>query len=293
MAKPKKGHVAIPFLLAFLLGIVVIGAIAMQLYNMLNSSDRIQKMDKSVTKPTAQDNMTLMFVLDEEEDPCPLTFMIVRVLPADKRIMLLSLPSNMLAIVDGKQDTLSGFYKSGGIQLAMDAVESEVGVSSDRYVILNSESFQKICNIYAGVTYQVPIGTTGFADSTEAQYLGPAQMEKLLTNPFFEKGEMQRSMVAVDLISEMINQTDYDRIVASMDSDFRRLIDMMSTDISAIDYSDKKTALKYMYTYGSRICTYRLATGTTSEDGVFVLDSDFYDSIASFFTDEETEDTTE
>lgn len=287
MAKAKKGHVAIPFLLAFLLGIVGIGGVAMYIFNQISSKEYIQKMQSSVVKPTAEDNSTLLFVLDEPDDASPLTFVIARVLPADKRIMLLSLPSNMLSIVDGKQDTLSGFYKTGGIQSAMDAIESEANITTDRYIILDSESFQKICNIFAGVYYQIPVGTQGFADSSEPQYLGPAQIEKLITNPFFEKGESQRSSIVVDVLCEMINQTDYDRIVASMDSNFRTLINMINTDISSIDYSNNKTALKFMYTYGSRICTFRLATGTNSADNMFVLDTEFYDSIEEFFDNEE------
>ncbi|MDE6707205.1 MAG: LCP family protein [Oscillospiraceae bacterium] len=292
MAKAKKGHVAIPFLLAFLLGIIGIGGVAMYIFNQISSGDNIQKMPSSVVKPTAEDNSTLLFVLDEPNDTSPLTFMIARILPADKRIMLLSLPSNMLSIVDSKQDTLEGFYKTGGIQSVMDAIESEAKIKTDRYVILNSDSFQKICNIFAGVYYQIPVGTQGFADSSEAQYLGPSQIEKLITNPFFEKGESQRSSIVADVICEMINQTDYDRIVASMDSNFRTLINMMNTDISSIDYSNNKNALKFMYTYGSKICTFRLATGTTSEDNIFVLSSDFYDSIEEFFRDETAEETT-
>ncbi|MDE5769328.1 MAG: LCP family protein [Oscillospiraceae bacterium] len=283
MAKSKKGHVAIPFLLAFLLGIVCIGGIAMYLFNRISSKEGIQKMHSSVVQPTAEDSCTLLFVLDEPEDASPLTFVIARVIPEDKRIMLLSLPSNMLSIVNDKQDTLAGFYRKGGIQSVMDAIESEAEIRTDRYIILDSESFQKICNIFAGVYYQIPVGTQGFADSSEPQYLGPSQIEKLITNPFFEKGESQRSSVVADVLCEMINQTDYDRIEASMDSSFRTLINMMNTNISSIDYSDHRAALKFMYTYGSRICTFRLATGTTSEDNIFVLNTDFYDSIKEFF----------
>ena len=283
MAKQKKGHVAIPFLLAFLLGIVGIGGIAMYLFNQLSAKEDIRSIPSSVIKPTEADNMTLMFVLDEASDASPLTFMAARVLPAQKKIILVSFPANMLAIVDGRQDTLSSFYKTNGIQGAMTAIQNEAGLYADRYIILNSESFQKICNIFAGVNYQIPLGTQGFADSEEVQYLGPSQIEKLITNPFFENGESERSAIVSDVISEMINQTDYDRIVASMDSNFRTLINMMNTDISSIDYSNEKNALKYMYTYGSRICTFRLATGSTSADNVFVLDSDFEESISEYF----------
>ncbi len=281
--KKKRGHVAIPFLLAFLLGIVGIGGIAMYLFNRLSGPAAPRQMSLSITKPTEENNVTLMFVLDEAADACPLTFVAANINPAEKKITLVSLPSNMLALVDERQDTLTNFYRTGGVQGAMNAIQNEAGIYADRYVILNSESFQKICNIFAGVEYQVPLGTEGFADNSEKQYLGPSQIEKLVTNPFFEDGENERSAMVCDVLSEMINQTDYDRIVASMDSSFRTLINMMNTNISSIDYTNEKEALKYMYTYGTKVCTYRLATGSTSEDDVFVLDRDFKDKMKDIF----------
>ncbi|MBR7085121.1 MAG: LCP family protein [Oscillospiraceae bacterium] len=285
MAKSKKkGHVAIPFLLAFLLGILGIGGIAMYLFNQISAKNDTRQMVSNVNKPTEEDNMTLMFVLDEPKDACPVTFLTIRVLPLEKKMILISLPSNMLAMVDDRQDTLTNFYRTSGIQGVITAVQNEAGIYPDRYMILNSESFQKICNIFAGVNYQVPLGTQGFTDSSEPQNLGPAQIEKLITNPFFEAGESERSAVVSDVISEMINQTDYDRIVSSMDSNFRTLINMMTTDVSSIDYSNEKSALKFMYTYGSRICTFRLATGSTSEDNVFILSNDFQESISDYFS---------
>ena len=284
MAKAKRGHVAIPFLLALLLGIVVIGGIAWYLLNQLSIKEDTRAAISNVVKPTEADSKTLLFVLDEPNDACPLTFTAARVIPEKKKIILITLPANMLAIVDGKQDTITNFYKKSGVQGAMAAIQNEAGIYADRYIILNSESFQKICNIFAGVNYQIPLGTQGFEDNPEQQYLGPAQMEKLITNPFFNDGESERSALVSDVISEMINQTDYDRIVASMDSNFRTLINMMNTDISSIDYSNEKSALKYMYTYGSKLCTYRLATGSTSADNVFVLDSEFQESISDYFT---------
>ena len=285
MAKKKRGHVAIPFLLAFLLGIVGIGGVAYYLFNQIGAKNDTRQMVSNIDKPTEEDNMTLMFVLDEPKDACPVTFLTARILPAQKKIILISLPSNMLAMVDGKQDTLTNFYRTNGIQAVITAVQQEAGIYPDRYMILNSESFQKICNIFAGVNYQVPLGTQGFTDSSEPQYLGPAQIEKLITNPFFEAGESERSAVVSDVISEMINQTDYDRIVSSMDSNFKTLVNMMTTDVSSIDYSNERSALKFMYTYGSRLCTFRLATGSTSDDNVFVLSNDFHESISDYFSD--------
>ncbi len=290
--KKKKGHVAIPFLLAFLLAIVGIGGIAIYLFDRIGGDDdTVRQMHGNVTKPTAADNMTLLFILDEPADSKPYTFLIARVRPAEKEIMLVSLPSNMLSLVNGRQDTLAGFYENGGVQQAEQAIIHETQIDPDRYIILDSAAFQKICNIFAGAYYEVPAGTVGFTDSAEPQYLGPSQMEKLITYPMFEQGELQRSAVTADLICEMLNQTSYERIVSSMDQNFKTLINMMETDISAIDYNERKDALKYMYTYGSSIAVFRIASGVTEkESDVFILDSNFYNSISEFF--EDTEETT-
>lgn len=287
MAKKKTGHVAIPFLIALLLGIVCIGGVAMYVFNHIGLDEvDIKEMQSSIKKPTEEDNMTLLFVLDEKENTSlPTTFLIARVLPGEKRLMLLSFPETMLAVVDGKQDTLTGFYHNNGIRAVESAIENEAGIATDRYIILDSEGFQKICDIFAGVDYVVPIhNVPGFEDSSKPQHLGPAQMEKLITYPFFDQGEVERNALTADIIAEMINQTDSERIVASMDLNFRTLINMMETDITSIDYSNEESALKYMYKYGNSIASFRIVTGEVSESGdVFLLDSNFYSSVSELF----------
>lgn len=284
--KKKKGHVAIPFLVAFLLAILGIGAIAIYLFDQLDDDGNgVQKTHGNIAKPTAESDATLLFILDVPEKPEPLSFMLARIRPLEKEIILIGLPDNMLSVVDGRQDTLSGFYSKGGVGQVKDAIRNETQIETDRYIILNSEGFQKICNIFGGAYYQVPKGLVGFTDSAEPQYLGPSQIEKLLVYPMFEQGEIQRSAVCGDLMSEMINQTDYKRIVSSMDNNFKTLINMMETDISAIDYNEEKNALKYMYTYGdSSMATFRIATGSVDDQSdVFILDSGFYNGVSEFF----------
>ena len=293
MAKrKKKGHVAIPFLITLLIGILLIGGVAMFIFRNLGINDiNVIEWNSTVKKPTEADNMTLLFVLDEPADPEPLTFLTARVMPADKKMVFICFPANMLSVVDGRQDTLAGFYENGGIQAAEAAIESEAGITTDRYLILNSAAFQKICNIFAGVYYQVPAGTAGFTDSAEAQYLGPGQMEKLITYPLFEMGETERSPMVADIITEMVNQAGleseqdgYKRIIDSMDNNFKTLVNMMETDITSLDYNDKKSALKYMYTYGSNIASFRIATGENGEeDDVFMLNGDFKNSVKDLF----------
>ncbi len=289
MSKTKKkgGQVAIPFLLAFLLGIVCIGGIAMLIFSKLDNTDStVYEMEATITVPTEENNFTLLFVLDEKGDPSPLTFTVVRVLPAQKKMILMTFPSTMLTVVNSKQYTLAESYESGGIQMAKEALANETGIAVDRYAILDSAAFQKICNICGGVMYQLPSGMEGFSDTGEPQYFGPAQIEKIVTYPLFQQEEMQRSAVTADILCDMLNQSDYDRMASTMDSNFRTLVNMMNTDISSIDYNDQKSALKYMYKYGHDIAEFRIVSGS-STDGKFILDPAFRESVAEFFTQEE------
>lgn len=289
MAKKKSGHVAIPFLIALLLGIVGIGGVAMFVFQRISYQEPdVKEMQTSVVKPTAADNMTLLFVLDEEANPSlPTTFIVTRILPEDKKVIFFCFPSNMLAVVNGKNDTLANFYTNSGVQAVKDAIADQSSIQIDRYAVLDSEAFQKICNIFAGVYYQVPAGTGGFEDSAEPQYLGPAQMEKLITYPFYEQGEIQRSALAADVLADMVNQTDYKRIVSRMDTNFRTLVNMMDTDITSVDYGNEEHALKYMFNYGDMIASFRIVTGEAGEnEDVFLLSSNFYHSVSELFEEE-------
>lgn len=293
MSKRKRGHVAIPFLIAFLIGIAFIGGVALLITRQLSDKDEIKQMQTTLHKPTAEHNATILFILDEPNDHCPQTFLVARLLPEKKQIMLVSMPANMLAVVNGKQNTLAGFYKDGGVQSAKAALLNEAGLTIDRYMIMDSAGFQKIADIFAGVYYQVPSGTGGFTDSQEPQYLGASQMEKLLTYPLFEQGESQRSVVVSDVLCEMLNQTDYSRILNSMDSNFKILVNMVDTDISAVDYDSEKDALKYMFKYGSQIAVFRIATGIDSQTDVFILADTFENVVSEFFTQETAEPVSE
>lgn len=289
MAKKKKktGHVAIPFLIALLLGILGMGGVAVYVFRQIGDKPQeVKEMQTSITKPTDADNMTLLFVLDEKEKTVlPTTFVIARVLPAEKKLVFLSFPENMLAVVDGQNDTLANFYKNGGIQSVKAAIEDQTGIVTDRYMILDTESFQKICNIYGGVYFVVPSGTQSFIDSPEPQYLGPTQIEKLITYPYFDRGEIDRSAVTSDVLSEMVNLSDSERIVSSMDMNFRTLINMViDTDITSVDYSNEKNALKYLYKYGNNIASFRIVTGEEGENGdIFMISDNFKRSVEDIF----------
>ena len=75
-------------------------------------------------------------------------------MPVHKQMVFIGLPENMIA---GEQNkTISEIYKSGGAAEVKAAAEFSLEIPVDRYMVFESESFQKLCNIMGGVNFALP-----------------------------------------------------------------------------------------------------------------------------------------
>lgn len=334
MKKKKSGSIAIPFLLTFLISLIIIGGIAMIIYDKIDSeSSSLLTMTNEAGALSDSDSHTILFVLDlsdsiddsedeeedEEEDTDeessedeetydweetgddeekevkaePYTFMIMRSMPVHKQIVFIGLPDNMLA---GQQNkSLTEIYKSGGGAEVKAAAEFSLEIPIDRYMVFDSESFQKLCNIMGGVNFAVPGNIDGFKKSDGLQYLSPDQIEKIVSYGGFGGGEIQRISTAASLITAMTNQTSGARIADNLDNTFEIMVNATDTDISALDYQQEKYAVKFLMKYSdpnddetvSDRAKFITPSGTQTSDK-FILDTSFIDDIAQYFVVETT-----
>lgn len=332
MKKKKSGSIAIPFLLTFLISLIIIGGIAMIIYDKIDSeSSSLLTMTNESGTLSDSDSHTILFVLDlgdsiddsddtedeesyddsdeneetydweetgedeeEEVKSKPYTFMIMRSMPVHKQIVFIGLPENMLA---GEQNkSLSEIYKSGGGAELKSAAEFSLEIPIDRYMVFNSESFQKLCNIMGGVNFAVPGNIEGFKQTDGMQYLSPDQIEKIVSYGGFGGGEIQRISTASSLITAMTNQTSGARIADNLDNTFDTMVNANDTDISALDYQQKKYAIKFLMKYSdpsddetvSDRAKFITPSGTQTSDK-FILDTSFIDEISQYFVVETTD----
>lgn len=332
MKKKKSGSIAIPFLLTFLISLIIIGGIAMIIYDKIDSeSSSLLTMTNESGTLSDSDSHTILFVLDlgdsiddsddtedeesyddsdeneetydweetgedeeEEVKSKPYTFMIMRSMPVHKQIVFIGLPENMLA---GEQNkSLSEIYKSGGGAELKSAAEFSLEIPIDRYMVFNSESFQKLCNIMGGVNFAVPGNIEGFKRTDGMQYLSPDQIEKIVSYGGFGGGEIQRISTASSLITAMTNQTSGARIADNLDNTFDTMVNANDTDISSLDYQQKKYAIKFLMKYSdpsddetvSDRAKFITPSGTQTSDK-FILDTSFIDEISQYFVVETTD----
>ena len=135
-----------------------------------------------------------------------------------------------------------------------------------------------------GVTYAINADIPGIQETSAEQYLSGSKILKVITYPFFSGGEEQRAYTASSIFSSMMNQADGKRLADNLDTSFTSLVNLSETDITAVDYKDKKSGVKYMLENGITIARFRAITGT-SASGSFIIDKAFGDEIKKeYFT---------
>lgn len=90
-----------------------------------------------------------------------------------------------------------------------------------------------------GVNFALPGKIEGFSQTDGLQYLGPDQIEKVISYGGYGGGEIQRVSTAASLLTAMVNQTNGARIADNLDNTFETMVNANETDISALDYQDK------------------------------------------------------
>ena len=218
----------------------------------------------------------------------PYTFMIMRSEPVDKKLTFMGIPSNMLIGENNKM--AQDIYIDNGSSALVSNVEYTLGINIDRYMTFDTESFKKVCNILGGVTFAVPKGVKDVSSSEAEQYLSAEQIESIISCGSYSGGELQRISTVSSLITAMMNQTNGERIAGNLDNSFNSIINMTKSNISAIDFNEKKYAIKFMLKYSdpddseSRSTRAQFITpyGST-EGGKFVADKYFADDIKVYF----------
>ncbi|MGN0613251.1 MAG: LCP family protein [Porcipelethomonas sp.] len=322
MKKKKTGSVAIPFLITFLISLILIGGAAMIIYDKIDSDESsLLSMVNEVGTLSEEDNHTILFTLDlsetidseetdstdyedyedyeydweEDIEPAsgtyvrqPYTFMIMRSRPVDKKMIFMGIPSNML-VGDSNKAAQDVYIDSGASALAS-SIEYTLGINIDRHMTLDSEAFKKICNILGGVTFAVPKGVEGVSTADGEQYLSAEQAEAIISCGNYSGGELQRISTASSLITAMLNQTNGERVAGNLDNSFNTIINMVESDISAIDYNDRKYAIKFMLKYSdpqddeARSTRAEFITPYGSSEGKnFVADKYFAEDIKIYF----------
>ncbi|MBO5384234.1 MAG: LCP family protein [Ruminococcus sp.] len=288
MANRKKGSIAIPFLLTFLIALLLIGGFVVYIYKSIDMNKEKEIDDMYATdynSATYEDSHTILFVLDIPEEQCSSTFVVMRSVPKEKKLLLTGIPTNTITLIDGKQENLKNVYDNMGIASAEKFIEQISGIEIDRYMIFNEDAFLKLSDIMGGVSYGVTVDIPGLQETNKEQYLNGKQTIKFLTYPMFSGGEFERASIAGSVMSAMINQSDGPNLAKGFERNFNTIVNMTNTNITAGDYKKLAYPIDFMLTYGTAISHFSTIKGTADKN-YYVIDEFYSDEIINeYFTD--------
>jgi anionic cell wall polymer biosynthesis LytR-Cps2A-Psr (LCP) family protein len=297
----KKGvKLGLTYLIAFIASLFLFGFIGWVYIDMLMAEPETGDDTIGVTveyKPTAADNRTILAAVDYGNKQTDLCLMLIRFLPQTSEAAFLPIPADTLL---GTQPTVSGndsadsveetfftAYRDGSVNAVRSAVLSTLGVTVDKFIVFDADSFGNFCDLFGNTTYTItediltPAGTVIKAGET---YLDRNTMKEVLTYRGYKGGEEERSRRFAEIMSSMLNKELTAPYVSLMDGTFTSLVNSgADTDISRFDYEESYDPLRYTLENTDRFCRSIISSGTRSQSGNYILDPEFITALTVWF----------
>lgn len=260
---PKAGSIAIPFMITFLIALFVFGGVALYFYNLLTAkNDELQTMQSATSSISEDDINTILFVLDPDEPDRKNAVMMLRFDPVRKNIFCIGIPNDLQVVLDNKSMTVDTCYVNHGMESLKTAVSQVMDQPIDRYILLNHDGFVKLVDIIGNLQYRIPIRDVGLQPTDAVSTLDTLQFETMLTSMNY-KDEEERCNVIGNSVAALLNQciggeeatrargeTDGGaRIAQKLDTYFSAVINVVTTDITAMDFSNHRHAISYVFEY--------------------------------------------
>jgi anionic cell wall polymer biosynthesis LytR-Cps2A-Psr (LCP) family protein len=238
--------------------------------------------------PSAADERTVLAVVDYGAGESDVCFMLIRFLPQSSEAAFFPVPANTYINGDGdSEQTLFRAYRDGSVSGVKTAVSDVLGLSIDKYIVFDAESFGVFCDFFGSTNYTIPEdivtaqGTVVLAGDT---YLDRQTMRVLLTNPNYKGGEEERARRFCEIVTSMLNKELTAPFVSFMDTAFNDIINSgADTDISRFDYEESEDPIRYTLEQTDRFCRPVFSSGTPSPGGNYVLDPDFITALYTWF----------
>jgi anionic cell wall polymer biosynthesis LytR-Cps2A-Psr (LCP) family protein len=289
----KKGvKLGATYIIALIATFLIFGLIGAVYVNMLmdegsaGAGETIEV--SSEYSPTSADSRTILAIVNFDEGQSDACFMLIRFLPGSSEAVFLPLPANMFCTgIDGAETNLVRVYRDGSASAAKAAVTETFGIPVDKYIIFNSESFEKFCGLFGSTDYNIPFNIEnpdGTVILAGENYLDGFTMRSLMTYTGYKGGEEERARRFSEIVTAMLNKELTSGFTPLMDATFTDIINSgVDTDISRVDYDESRKAIEYTLTHTDRFCRQILSSGSLTESGNYVVDPTSVEAINSWF----------
>ena len=247
------------FVLSFAIGFLVLSVAAMLVVLFIppKMSAGVMPAEPETTPlsgylPAQEDAMNILVIVEPEEQDRQELFLLLRFDPQRGQVPVAALPAETLFGQGEQTVTLKSLYDYSGAGRVAGSLEKELSIQIGRYVRVNRQNVIDLVDLLGGVQFQlketVSINESGRPTSMPAgsHQLSGSLFYELLTTNSYSGGEVGRGMSAARLLCALINQHGGALTGEEGDILFQQFVNMVQTDISAVDFQNFKPAAQFM-----------------------------------------------
>ena len=238
----RSAKIAATYFLTIIISLLLIGGIGyLVITKYLNSEPEEKGMNDILQDegafseeyvPQLGDGRTLLIIYESEKKQTSTSFVLARFAPADNKVVLVPLQTDIACEMDGVSNTLYEFYRLGGTSDAKRAVEKFTGLDVDRYLKFSKDSFTLFSNFMGNVDFDIPynlfINDPATGESTVIksgnQILDSNTLRKVMCYPDYTGGEEYRAKVVGTLAADLLNSGCRGILQDGLDSVFTEII---------------------------------------------------------------------
>ena len=204
--------------------------------------------EKNDYQPEPSDAITVLFMGGAIREETPGLFVLARFDPAQKRIAMTVLPGPTAVWNGSDREPMAEVYRYGGADYTRKALQKTLGLPIDRYVWLSAADFLKIAGLLGTVEAEIhqPVALNRHGAVIQLgigrQLLDGTKGLALLQ--YYQKENQTAAINA--LLEELVNQRIDIALTSSLDTIFRQIVNMAETDITYMDYDNRKQAAAWL-----------------------------------------------
>ncbi|MBQ8965575.1 LCP family protein [Ruminococcus sp.] len=211
---------------------------------------------------------------------------LVRIDPTTNGILVV--PMSGATVNSADNQTMMNVYKTAGMAGVKEAVENTLGMKVDNYATLSNDAFERVYDIYGGITYTAPeelyylSKTNDYNDISilkgELATLSGRQVRLLTQYPVYSNGRQGNNEFLGEAVESLVNsmfQQDY-ITEDNLDNIYGIITANSDTDMNADDFKLQKTYIKEMLAGGITPAQKMIPEGVWSQDeATFTINGDF------------------
>ena len=207
---------------------------------------------QKVWPPGEQDCLTVLFIGQDKNDNSAETFLLARFDPVRGRVPAVCLPVHTAVHQDNLPVALSQLFRRAGERAVADALETLLGITIDRTVLIAMSGLDRIATVTGRVTFALESGISGDLSRGIADLPGgvnmldAAKIRRIISCQDYEGGELQRCNITAKLFCAAVNQKLPMVLDSRLDKLYSRVMEASSTDIVAADFTSRLACARFM-----------------------------------------------